>query len=458
MELYDAIVIGAGQAGVPLARDLAGAGWKTALVERVHVGGTCYNEGCTPTKTMAASARVAYLARRAGDYGIVTGPVTVDMGAVRRRKRDLVDSWRSGSERRLIEAPNIELIMGEGRFVSPRIVAVRTAGEGERVLEAPRVFINTGARPAIPSLPGLADVPYFDSTSIMEVDAIPEHLVIVGAGYVAVEFGQMFRRFGSKVTIIGRGDRILSREDAEVADALTAILREDEIDILLNSQVERVDAEAGGSIVLRIRSGARDVVEGSHLLVAAGRLPNTEVLELQAAGLQVDAGGHIPVNERLETSTPGIWALGDVNGGPAFTHVSYDDYRVVRTNVVEGGDASTAERLLPYTVFTDPQLGRIGLSEEAARAKGLDFQVRKLPMDQVARALETDEARGFMKALVDTNSGRILGAAVLAVDGGEIAALIELAMLGGISAGTLHDAIFAHPTLAESLNNLFAAG
>jgi pyruvate/2-oxoglutarate dehydrogenase complex dihydrolipoamide dehydrogenase (E3) component len=257
MERYEAIVIGAGQAGVPLARDLAGAGWKTALVERAHVGGTCYNEGCTPTKTMAASARVAYLARRARDYGIVTGPVAVDMTAVRRRKQDLVDSWRSGSERRLIETPNLELILGEGRFASPTTVMVRTAKEGERVLEAPRVFINTGARPSIPLLPGLAGVPYLDSTSIMEVDTVPDHLVIVGSGYIGVEFGQMFRRFGSKVTIVGRGDRILSREDADVAEALAAILREDGIDILLNAQVERVDAESTGGILLEVGSGAK---------------------------------------------------------------------------------------------------------------------------------------------------------------------------------------------------------
>jgi pyruvate/2-oxoglutarate dehydrogenase complex dihydrolipoamide dehydrogenase (E3) component len=456
VESYDALVIGAGQAGIPLARDLARAGWKTALIERAHVGGTCYNEGCTPTKTMAASARVAHLAKRARDYGIETGPVTVDMKAVRQRKRDLVESWRTGSERRLRETPNLELIIGEGSFLSSRAVSVRTSGQTHRVIEAPRVFINTGARPAIPPLPGLADVPYFDSTSIMELDVVPEHLVILGSGYVAVEFGQMFRRFGSRVTMVARGDRILSREDADVSEALAEILREDGIDILLSTKVERADVRTDKEIFLEVGSGEQSGLQSSHLLVATGRRANTEALNLQAAGIQVDADGHIPVNDRLETSIPGVWALGDVKGGPAFTHISYDDYRVTRTNLLGKGDASTTDRLVPYTVFTDPQLGRIGLSEEAARAKGLDFLVKRLPMDYVARALETDEARGFMKALIEVDSGRVLGAAVLGVDGGETAALIELAMLGDLTAERLHDAIFAHPTLAESLNNLFA--
>jgi pyruvate/2-oxoglutarate dehydrogenase complex dihydrolipoamide dehydrogenase (E3) component len=448
---YDALIIGAGQAGVPLARDLAAAGRSVALVEREHVGGTCYNEGCTPSKTMAASARVAYLARRAADFGVQTGPVSVDLAAVRQRKRDIVAGWRSGMEERLRNTAGLELVLEEARFVSPTAVAV---GGQERILEARQVFINTGDRPLIPDIPGLADVPYLDSTSIMELDHVPQHLVVLGAGYVALEFAQMFRRFGSRVTIVHRGDRVLSREDDDVAAALADVLREEGIDILLESPVERVS----GDVTITIHTGGKSpaVVEGDRLLVATGRRPNTEALDLHAAGIETDARGYIAVNDRLETSVPGIWALGDVKGGPAFTHVSYDDYRVIRTNLLRGGSATTKERLVPYTVFTDPQLGRVGQPEGEARSRGLDINVVTVKMDSVARAVETAESRGLMKAIVETKTGRILGAAVLGVDGGEVMAQIEIAMLGGLTAERLHDAVFAHPTLAEALNNLFA--
>jgi pyruvate/2-oxoglutarate dehydrogenase complex dihydrolipoamide dehydrogenase (E3) component len=474
MDRYDAVIIGAGQAGVPLARDLTAAGRRVALVEREHVGGTCYNEGCTPTKTMAASARVAYLARRAGDYGVQTGPVGVDLAAVRRRKRDIVESWRSGMEKRLEDTPGLDLIWGEARFASPTAVIVTPSGVGGRSphsgaeprrLEADQIFVNTGDRPAVPDIPGLAAVPFLDSTSIMELDAVPEHLVLLGAGYVALEFAQMFRRFGSEVTLVQRGPHVLSREDDDVADAMAQMLREDGITILLSSTVQSVE-RLGSGVALRVigdpereRERERElerVVEGSHLLVATGRQPNTEALDLSAAGLQTDDRGYIPVNDRLETAVPGIWALGDVKGGPAFTHISYDDYRVVRGNILGGGGFTTTGRVVPYVVFTDPQLGRVGLSETEARRQGLDVRVAKLPMDWVARALETGESRGFMKAVVEVSTDRILGAAVLGVDGGEVMAQIEIAMLGGVTAGQLHDAVFAHPTLAEALNNLFA--
>ena len=456
---YDAVIVGAGQAGVPLAENLAGAGWHTALVERKHVGGTCYNEGCTPTKTMAASGRVAYLARRATDYGVRTGVVTVDMAAVRRRTRALVESWRDGSERRLAATANLDLIWGEGSFASPHGLLVHLRDGGTSLLEAPWIFVNTGARPAVPPLPGLADVPYLDSTTIMELDTIPEHLLVLGGGYVAVEFAQMFRRFGSDVTVVQRRDRLLPREDGDVAEGLAAVLRQDGVDILTGTLAERVAVPTLGRVALQLTTpdGTR-AVEGSHLLVATGRVPNSEGLNLAAAGLTADAHGFIPVNERLETAVPGIYALGDVKGGPAFTHISYDDFRVVRTNLLGVGGASTAGRMAPYTVFTDPQLGRVGLSEEEARAQGLDFRVSKLPMDRVARALETDETRGLMKAVIDARTDRILGCAVLGIDGGELMAMMEVAMMGDIAASTLRNAIFAHPTLAEALNNLFAAG
>jgi pyruvate/2-oxoglutarate dehydrogenase complex dihydrolipoamide dehydrogenase (E3) component len=454
---YDAVIIGAGQAGIPLARGLAQAGWRTALVEREHVGGTCYNEGCTPTKTMIASARVAYLARRAGDFGVRTGAVRVDMAAVRQRKRDLVDSWRIGSERRLSTTDNLDLLMAEASFVGPKELALRPSKGESYSVEAERVFINTGARPAVPSLPGLAEVPFFTSTTIMEVDRLPEHLLILGGGYIAVEFGQMFRRFGSEVTIVQRRDTLLPREDPDVAGAIAAILEEDGVKLVFGADARSVAGGTSGGVSLELvtASGALSLT-GSHLLVATGRTPNTEVLNLRAAGLEADRGGYIPANERLETKVSGIYALGDVKGGPAFTHISYDDYRIIRTNLLEGGAVTVTGRPVPYTIFMDPQLGRVGLTEREARQKGLDVRVVTLPMNHVARALEVDEPRGFMKAIVDRGTDRIVGFAALGLEGGELMAIVEVAMLSGMTASTLREAVFAHPTLAESLNNLFA--
>lgn len=454
---YDAVIIGAGQGGVPLARSLAQAGWRTALVEREHVGGTCYNEGCTPTKTMIASARVAYLARRAADYGVATGGVSVDMAAVRQRKRDLVESWRAGSEGRLRATDNLDLLMAEASFVGPHTLEIRPREGDTSVVEGERIFINTGARPAVPALPGLQQVPSFTSTTIMELDQVPEHLLILGGGYIAVEFGQMFRRFGSEVTIIQRRDTLLAREDTDVAEAIATILKEDGIELVLGADAQGASAGSNGEVSLGVAtaSGARTLT-GSHLLVATGRTPDTKALNLSAAGLEVDSHGYVPANERLETKVSGIYALGDAKGGPAFTHISYDDYRIIRTNLLEGGDATITGRLVPYTVFMDPQLGRVGLTEREAREKGLDVQVFTLPMNYVARALEVDESRGFMKAVVDRATGSIVGFAVLGIEGGELMAIIEVAMMGGVTASAPKGSIFAHPTLAESLNNLFA--
>ena len=454
---YDAVVIGAGQGGVPLARTLAGAGRRTALIEREHVGGTCYNEGCTPTKTMVASAKVAYFDRRSADYGVKDGPVTVDMVAVRQRKRDIVNDFRNGGERRIEETEGLDLVWGEARFTGPRELAVRKSGGDEVSLTADYIFINVGARPGSVPVEGLESVPTLNSTSIMELDEVPEHLLVLGGGYVGVEFAQMFRRFGSEVTVVQRGKQLLSREDADVAEAVAEILREDGIEILLETQARRAEQSVGGRIELTVETpeGER-ALSGSHLLVAAGRPPNSDLLNLEAAGVETDKRGFIRVNERLETNVPGVWALGDVKGGPAFTHISYDDFRIVRTNLLDGGDASITDRPVPYTVFIDPQLGRVGLSEEEAREQGLNFRVARMPMSHVARALEVDEPRGMMKAVVDADSHQILGCAVLGIEGGEVAAMIQIAMMGKVPYTVLKDAIFAHPTLAESLNNLFA--
>jgi pyruvate/2-oxoglutarate dehydrogenase complex dihydrolipoamide dehydrogenase (E3) component len=449
-EKYDAIVIGAGQAGVPLTTALARAGRRTTLIEREHVGGTCINEGCTPTKTMVASARVAYLARRGADYGVETGPVRVNLGRVRERKRSIVESFRSGSQRRIESTPGAELIPGEARFIGPRSVAV----DGRR-LEADLVFINSGARPALPDVPGLERVGPLNSTSIMELDQVPEHLIVLGGGYIGIEFAQMFRRFGSEVTVIQRGPQLLPLEDQDIADAVLAILREDGVEVLLDAEArcaERVDGRV--RVVVAAREGERAIL-GSHVLLAVGRVPNTDRLDLSAAGVETDAKGFIPVNQRLETSVPGVYALGDVKGGPAFTHISYDDYRIVRDNLLHGGHRTVDDRPVPYTVFMDPQLGRIGLNERDARKRGRTYRVATLPMSSVARALEVDEPRGMMKVLVDPESRQLLGAAVLGIEGGELMAALQLAMMGNLPYDRIRDAVFAHPTLAESLNNLF---
>jgi pyruvate/2-oxoglutarate dehydrogenase complex dihydrolipoamide dehydrogenase (E3) component len=456
-EQYDCLILGSGQAGSPLATALAQAGRETAIVERAHVGGTCINEGCTPTKTMVASARVAYLARRGADYGVGVGDVTVDMKRVRQRKREIVDSFRGGSERRLEDKPNLDLIYGEARFTGPKTVQIMLPSGEKRELTAETIFINTGERPAAPNVPGLDPARTLNSTSIMELDVVPPHLLVIGGGYVGLEFAQMFRRFGSQVTVIQRGGQLLVREDRDVAEAVAQILAEDGIEILLNSSpTEATPTDNGVTLHVKTPDGERDIT-GSHVLAAAGRVPNTDALNLAAAGVATNERGYIQANERLETSAPGIYALGDVKGPPAFTHISYDDFRIIRTNLLEGGNATTTDRLAPCTVFIDPQLGRVGLSEEEARKQGRNIKVAKMPMSWVARADEVDETRGFMKAVVDAETRQILGCAILGIEGGEIMAMVEIAMLGHLPYTVLRDAIFAHPTLAESLNNLFSS-
>ena len=457
-ESFDAIVIGTGQAGKPLARALGGAGWKTAIVERDQVGGSCINYGCTPTKTMVASARVAYLARRAADYGVHVGPVRVDLREVVLRKQKVVEQFRGGSRKSLEGTGGVELIFGEASFDGKKSVMVRLQDGGSRCLRGEWIFLNTGTRPTRPSVEGLEEVPTLDNASIMELEDLPEHLLVLGGGYIGLEFGQMFHRFGSRVTIVQRGERLLSREDPDVADEVARILREDGVEVLLSTLTRRAAWAPGGFAQLNVRTpeGER-TLEGSHLLVAVGRVPNTDLLNLEAAGVETDGRGFVRANERLETTADGVYALGDVNGGPAFTHIAYDDFRVIRANLLEGGSATTVDRLVPYTVFIDPQLGRVGMSETEARRAGRNVRVAKIPMRHVARAIETGETRGFMKAVVDADSGQILGCAILGLEGGEVMSALQMAMMGGLPYTAVKDGVFAHPTLAESLNNLFMA-
>jgi len=455
-EQYDVIVIGTSQGDRFLPAELAKAGQKVALVERDQLGGVCINSGCTPTKTMIASARLAYQTRRAAQYGVRTGPVSVDLAAVRERKRAMVNGARQNYANRLLQ-DGLDQINGEARFTGPKTVEIALTDGGTRQLSAPVIVIDAGSRPRPLPLTGAADVPVLDSTSIMELDELPEHLIILGGGYVGLEFGQMFRRFGSEVTIIQTGPRLMMIEDEDVSDEVTAILRDDGITIMTSSTGVRVEPADGHlRLTVRARDGERQV-DGSHLLSAIGRIPNTEALIPEAAGIHLNDGGFIDVDEYLETSVPGVYAMGDVKGGPAFTHLSYDDYRILHANLLTHEKASTRERIVPYTMFIDPQLGRAGMTERQARAQGRAIKVAKLPMSAVIRAIETGETRGFMKAIVDVDSEQILGCAVLGSEGGEIMTMIQIAMLGKLNYRAMADAIFTHPLLAEGLNTLFAS-
>jgi pyruvate/2-oxoglutarate dehydrogenase complex dihydrolipoamide dehydrogenase (E3) component len=374
------------------------------------------------------------------------------MPAVRQRKRDIVEIFRTGHTHRLTSTSGLDLLMGEACFTGPRTVRVDLDDGQSRELTGRKVFINTGGRPSSPPIEGLGEVPALDSESVMELDRVPEHLLVLGGGYVGLEFGQMFRRFGSQVTIIQRGPKLLSQEDPDIAEAVAEVMRQDGIEVLVNASAEGVRGNGSG-IELRLDGQTSRTVSGSHLLVAVGRRPNTDMLNLPAAGVDTDTRGFVKVNERLETSAPDVYAMGDVNGGPAFTHISYDDFRILRTNLLEGGSATTTGRLVPYTVFIDPQLGRVGMTEAEARESGRAIKVARMPMSSVARALEAAEPRGLIKALVDAETEEILGAAVLGMEGGEIMNMFEIAMLGNLRYTVLKEAIFAHPTLGELLNS-----
>jgi len=453
---YDAIIIGSGQGGNPLAVAFANAGRRTVVIEKQYVGGTCINYGCTPTKTLVASARAAYLANRAQEFGINVSDVSVDFKSVIHRKNEIVESFRTGSRKRLEQAENLDLIFGTARFINAHEIEVVEKNERAKRLLADDIIINTGAEPYIPEIPGLNKISYLDSTSIMELDQIPDHLIILGGGYIGLEFGQMFHRFGSRVTIIHRGSQLLNREDPDIAEEVLKIIQEDGIEVLLNSTIKKVLSISGNKVEVVCRSIEGEArIKCDKLLVATGRSPNTDELNLEAAGIEVDRHGYIKVDDKLKTTASQVYAIGDVKGGPAFTHVSYDDYRVLRTNLLDGGNATITGRQIPYTVFIDPQLGRVGFSEKDASDKGISYRVAKMPMSYVARAIEMHETRGVMKVLVEQKTDKILGCAILGIDGGEIMAILQVAMMGDIPSTQLRDGIFSHPTLAESMNNLF---
>ncbi|MBC8985035.1 dihydrolipoyl dehydrogenase [Pedobacter sp. N36a] len=455
MKHYDAIIIGAGQAGVPLAKKLAEAGKKTLIVEKRWVGGTCINDGCTPTKTIIAAAHVAHQARQAGRLGLEIDTVKIDLKKIMKRKDEIVDSFRTGAKKGIESTNGLDLIHGEATFSGLKELRVKTSDGKERLFSADWIFINTGASAKIPALPGLTKTNYLTSTTILDLKQIPAHLVVLGGNYIGLEFAQLFHRFGSKVTILEKSSRIVGREDEDVSSAMTEILEEEGLKVLTNITIEEVKGAQGElTIQLKTPDGKKNI-KASHLLLAIGRTPNTAALNLDIPGIKTDKNGYILVNEKLETNVKGIYALGDVNGGPAFTHIAYNDYTIVFRNLMEQGKHSTADRQVPYCMFTDPQLARVGLSETEAKAKGLDFLVAKIPMTQVARGIETGQTLGFMKAIVDPKSSKILGACMLAAEGGEVMAVLQMAMQGGITADTIRYGVFAHPTFSESLNNLF---
>jgi pyruvate/2-oxoglutarate dehydrogenase complex dihydrolipoamide dehydrogenase (E3) component len=459
---YDVLILGSGQAGNPLSSEFVKAGKRVALIERAEVAGTCINYGCTPTKTMVASAQRAWQARHAAELGIDLGTVRVNLEQVRARKRQIVEQFRRSSERRFASGQP-ELVRGEARFVSAKEIVVALKGGGERRLAAETIVINTGDHPTVPKLEGLDGVPFLDNVSLMELGAVPEHLLILGGGYEAVEFGQMFRRFGSEVSLIERGKHVLGREDVDISEAVEAVLREDGLAIETGAKAVRVEGGPGRRVTVHLEGGksGRKSISGSHLFVAVGRSPNTEELDLKAAGVETDAGGYIKVDEELRTNVPGIYAVGDVKGGPAFTHVSYDDYRILRDNLVLDttlvgkGKRKTSDRMTVYVVYMDPQLGRVGLTEAEARKSGRRIKVARMPVSSIARATETGETRGVLKAVVDADTEEILGAAILAPEGGELMSMLELAMMGKLRYSVLEDAVFAHPAYAESLNTLW---
>jgi pyruvate/2-oxoglutarate dehydrogenase complex dihydrolipoamide dehydrogenase (E3) component len=455
-ERYEALVLGSGEGGKFLAWHLARSGLRVAVVERKLIGGSCPNINCLPSKNEIWSAKIADLVHHAAKFGMVTGATAIDMGRVRQRKRDMVEGLIAMHLEKY-KASGAELIMGSARFVAPKTLEVRLNDGGTSVLAGDRIFLNVGTHATIPPIPGLAEAGPLTNIELLELDRLPEHLIVLGGGYVGLEFAQAYRRFGSRVTVIEHGSQLLRREDADVAEEIRRILRAEEIEILLGADVLWVEGRSGQGVRLRVRTAeGEQTVAGSDILAATGRTPNTAGIGLDLAGVQLDSRGYVKVNDRLETTAPQVWAIGECAGSPQFTHVSFDDFRVIRDNLA-GGNRSTRDRLVPYCLFTDPPLARVGLSEAEARQRGIAVRVARLPMNNVLRTRTTGETDGFMKVLVEATGDRILGFAMIGPEAGEVMTVVQTAMLGGLPYTLLRDAILTHPTMAEGLNSLFAA-
>ncbi|WP_143310514.1 mercuric reductase [Chitinophaga vietnamensis] len=456
MEKFDAIIIGSGQAGNPLARKLAAKGYKTAVIEQRLLGGTCINDGCTPTKAMIACARVAHTVANSISWGVrITGHHDIDLPFIVARKNEIVQRFRYGVQKGLEAQPGLNIIYGSAAFTSPKTLLVEAAGGNVRTLSAEKIFINTGTTPLIPDIPGLSTLPYYTSTTLLDETIVPPELLVLGGSYVGLELGQLFQRLGSNVSIIESSPQLMSHEDEDVAAVIRNILEDEGMKIYTSSKADKITRTAAGLSLDIITGTGRRTLTCTHILVATGRKPQTATLQLSKANVTTDEHGFIQVDDKLETSAPGIFALGDVKGGPAFTHIAYHDHLIVYRNLFEQGNMTVKTRQVPYCMFTDPQLGRIGLSEKEAVRQGYPIQVAHLGMDKVARAIETGHTSGFLKAVVHAATGKILGAAVVGEEGGELMSLIQMAMAAGITASQLRDMVFAHPLYAESLNNLF---
>ena len=446
MPQFDAIIIGTGQAGPSLAHRLAAAGQRVAVIERHHFGGTCVNTGCTPTKTLVACAYAAHLARRAGDYGVsVPGPITVDMKKVRARKDYVLGFSTRGVERALRNNPMISIYQGHARFTAPQWVAV-----GGETLSAPRIFINVGGRAAVPDIPGLDEVEYFTNSSLLDVDFLPPHLIIVGGSYVGLEFAQIYRRFGSEVTVVEMAPRLIPREDEDVSAAVAGILNAEGIALHFGASDLKL-AKRGKDIVASFDAGGRKEVTGSHLLIAVGRRPNTDDLGLDTAGVAVDKRGFIEIDDQLRTNVAGIWALGDCNGRGAFTHTAYNDFEIVVANLLDNDPRRLSDRILAYNLYTDPPLGRVGLTEAEVRKSNRPALLAKMAMEDVSRAFEKGETQGFMKVLVDAETKRLLGASILGVGGDEVVHAILDLMYAKAPYTVMQRAVHIHPTVSELL-------
>ena len=454
-EQYEALVLGSGEGGKYLAWHMGRSGRRTAVVERRWIGGSCPNINCLPSKNEIWSAKVADLVRHGSAFGVKADSGASDMIQVRQRKRAMVEGLVA-KHLELYKASGDELIMGTGRFVAPKTLEVSLNDGGTRQLAGDRVFINIGTRPAIPDVPGLKEAGPLTNIEALELDYVPLHLIVLGGGYVGLELAQAFRRFGSRVTLIEQGPHIAGREDEDVAEEMRRILSNEGIEILVAAEPQRVSGRSGEevSMTMRTSSGER-TIEGSDILAAAGRIPNTAGIGLDIAGVELESRGYIKVNERLETTASGVWAVGECAGSPQFTHVSYDDFRIIRDNLA-GGDRTTRGRLIPYCMFTDPPLARVGLSEGEAKRAGIEVRVAKLPMNSVLRTGTIGETQGFMKALIAGRDAEILGFTIIGAEGGEVMAVVQAAMLAGLPYTRLRDAIIAHPTMAEGLNSLFS--